>query len=109
MFESILIIIVGALLIVTGIFNFKGNLKLLHSYHYKRVSEEDKKPFSKLVGTGSLIIGGSILTSGILTMINYFTKVAVLETIGMIVAISGLALGLTLCFYAMFKYNKGPF
>ena len=109
MYEFILLLIVGALLIVTGILNLKGNLKLLHSYHYKRVSEENKKPFCKLVGTGSLIIGFSLFISGILTAIKYFTSIAILETISMIVGASGLAIGLIFCFYAMFKYNKGPF
>ena len=109
MFECVLILLVGLLLIVAGILNLKGNLKLLHSYHYKRVSEENKKPFAKLTGTGSLIIGGSILVSGILMTVKFFKKIAVLETIAMIIAIAGLAIGLALCFYAMFKYNKGIF
>lgn len=109
MYEFILLLIVGALLIVTGILNLKGNLKLLHSYHYKRVSEENKKPFCKLVGTGSLIMGCSIFLSGIFMAIKYFTSIALLETIAMIVSLSGLAIGLIFCFYAMFKYNKGPF
>ena len=41
MFEAVALIIVGVLLIVSGVFNMKGNLKIIHSYHYKKVKEED--------------------------------------------------------------------
>lgn len=109
MFEVILLIIVGALLITSGVLNIKGNLRLIHSYHYKRVREEDRKAFGKIVGIGSIIIGASIFISGILTAVMFFAKILALETASMIIAITGLVIGLILCFYAMFKYNKGIF
>lgn len=109
MFEAIALIIVGALLIVSGVFNMKGNLKIIHSYHYKRVKEEDKLAFGKLVGIGSMIIGVALIIAGILMAIKFFTAVLVLETIAEAVSVVGLVLGITLCFYAMFKYNKGIF
>ena len=109
MFDVFLVILVGFLLIGVGILNLKGNLKTLHSYHYKRVREVDKKVFCKLVGSGTLIIGCSIFVSSILLLVKYFTAVAVLEHVAMGFSITGLVVGLAICFYAMFKYNKGIF
>ncbi len=109
MFEAIALIIVGALLIVSGVFNIKGNLKIIHSYHYKRVKEEDKLAFGKLVGIGSIIIGIALIIAGILMAIKFFTAVLVLEIVAESISVVGLVFGITLCFYAMFKYNKGLF
>ena len=59
--ELIIQIIIGLVLIVIGIFNTKGNISLLHSYHRKRIKEEDIKPFGKKVGIGTIIIGITII------------------------------------------------
>ncbi len=62
--------ILGVILIVLGIMNMKGNISSLHWYHRKRVAEEDRKPFGKLVGLGTLIIGIALVISGILFWIT---------------------------------------
>jgi len=100
--EFIIEIIIGLVLIIIGIFNMKGNLSLLHSYHIKRVKKEDKILFGKKVGIGSIIIGITIILAGIFTILNY-TNIA-----NIILAI-GLITGFILIFYALFKYNKGIF
>ena len=64
MTESIMTLIFGALVCVLGIINMTGNISSLHSYHRKRVSEADRKPFGRLVGLGTLLIGASILANG---------------------------------------------
>ena len=102
MSEIIIQIVIGIILIVIGIFNMNGNVKMLHSYHIKRVKKEDIKPFGKLVGTGSVIIGLSIIIAGIFTFFNY------LITRNIIIAV-GLVIGSIFIFYALFKYNKGIF
>ena len=45
MFELVIQIIIGLVLIFIGFSNRKGNLKLLHSYHIKNVKKEDEIPF----------------------------------------------------------------
>ena len=100
--EFIVQIIVGLIVIVLGAFNMKGNISLLHSYHRKRVKEEDKIPYGKKVGLGSIIIGITIIIAGLFTFFNY-------ANISNIILIIGLAIGFVLIFYAMFKYNKGIF
>ncbi len=100
--EFITQIIIGLVLIVVGIFNMKGNISSLHSYHRKRIKEEDIKPFGKKVGIGSIIIGITIILSGLFTIFNY-------ADISNVILIIGLVTGCIIIFYALFKYNKGIF
>ena len=55
--------LVGIVCIVLGVSNMKGNISSLHSYHRNRVSEEDRIPFGKKVGLGTIIIGVGIIMS----------------------------------------------
>ena len=98
---------VGILIIVLGAINMTGNISSLHSYHRHRVKEEDKKPFGKLVGFGSILCGiGTILLGAFL----YFGEESVLAvTLGLTFFGILFAIGLGISFYAMIKYNKGIF
>ena len=84
--EFITQIVIGLVLIIIGIFNMKGNISLLHSYHRKRVKEEDIKPFGKKVGTGSIIIGITIILAGLFTIFNYANISNVILVIGIVTA-----------------------
>ncbi len=107
--DTIVQIILGVVLIVIGIVNFKGNVSILHSYHTKRVKEEDKIPFGRKIGVGTIIIGVTIIVSGILTYLSKTTLNTLYLTISNIVMGVGLAVGFIFIFYAMIKYNKGVF
>lgn len=109
MIENIMILIFGALLCVLGAINMTGNVSSLHSYHRKRVSEEDRKPFGRLVGLGTLLIGASLVVKGIFSMVYAATQVAIFELIGAAILIAGVIAGIVLSFIAMIKYNKGIF
>lgn len=109
MADSIISIIVGIFCIVIGILNTKGNISFLHSYHRHRVTEEDRIPFGRQVGLGTIIIGCAITISGILLGLSSIIGTDTLAIIGTILMISGLAVGLFIVFRAMFKYNKGIF
>lgn len=100
--ELILQIIIGIVIIILGIFNMNGNIKLLHSYHTKRIKKEDILPFGKRVGIGSIIIGLTVIISAVLTYLEYIN-------ICNIVLIIGFIIGLIIIFHALFKYNKGIF
>jgi len=102
MVEFIIQIIIGLFLIIIGIFNMKGNISMLHSYHRKRVKKEDVIPFGKKVGIESIIIGITIILAGIFTILNY-------TNISNIILGIGLVIGFIIIFYAIFKYNKGIF
>ena len=107
--ENIVSIIIGIVCIGIGISNRKGNISMLHSYHIKRVSEEDKIPFGKMVGLGMIIIGIALIIMGALTYLAVSLQNKTYSTIGQAVLIAGLASGLGSTFYAMKKYNKGIF
>ena len=107
--EIIFTYILGIIVIVLGIMNMCGNVKMLHSYHRKRVKEEDLKPFGKLVGIGTIIIGLGLIIAGVFFTLFYITKDSLFNLIGEIMLGVGLIVGLIICFHAMKKYNKGIF
>ena len=109
MIESIIAILVGVLCIVLGIFNCKGKINSVHSYHRRRVTEENKLAFGKKIGLGTIIIGGSISLFGVCSFITHFVESAALSLIGVIVIILGVFVGFGISIYAMIKYNKGIF
>ena len=101
--------LVGIVCIAIGISNRRGNISMLHSYHTHRVSEEDRIPFGKQVGLGTILIGVAIVLYSILSAVAVYTGAAVYGTVGTAVMVAGLVIGLAITFHAMFKYNKGIF
>ena len=99
----------GILISVLGIINMTGNISSLHWYHRQRVTEEDRKPFGRLVGLGTLIIGVAIIVFGTFTFIYEKTQIGIWAVIGASELIAGIVSGLVLSIYAMIKYNKGVF
>lgn len=101
--------LVGVLCIILGISNMMGNINSLHSYHRQRVREEDRIPFGRLVGLGTIIIGiGVILMSG-LSAVTVYTENEIYTWIGMGIMAVGFVVGSSIAFYGMIKYNKGIF
>ena len=107
--EFVIAIGLGLLIVLLGIINMTGNISSLHWYHRKRVTEENRKPFGKLVGLGTLIIGIVLMVFGILFLISKHTQMKVFVIIGIVELIVGIVVGLVISFYAMIKYNKGVF
>ena len=109
MITFIMPFLVGVILIILGISNMRGNISSLHSYHRHRVSEEDRIPFGKQVGLGIVIIGVGIIIFSILSVITLYTENTIYISVGTVVLIVGIIVGLVLSFKAMIKYNKGIF
>ena len=101
--------LIGVICIVLGISHRKGNISSLHSYHRNRVSEEDRIPFGKKVGLGTIIIGAAIIAFSGFSAVTLYTDNEVFTLIGTGVLIAGLVVGLVISFRAMIKYNKGIF
>ena len=99
----------GVLIVILGIINMTGNISSLHWYHRQRVTEENRKPFGKLVGLGTLFAGSSLILFGILSFIAEKTNTPAWMIVGAVEVVVGIAVGLGISFYAMFKYNKGIF
>ena len=73
------------------------------------MTEENRKPFGKLVGLGTLIIGLAMIVFGILFLIFEQTQLGALVIIGTVELIAGIIVGMIVSFYAMKKYNGGIF
>lgn len=101
--------VLGIVLCVLGSMNMKGNISSLHWYHRQRVTEEDRKPFGKLVGLGTLMIGVAMILFGILFWIYEATMMEIWVIVGTVILGVGIVTGLGLSFYAMIIYNKGIF
>lgn len=109
MISLVVLTLVGVICIVLGIENRKGNIESLHSYHRHRVAEEDKLPFGKMVGLGTIIVGISVIIMGLFLMLTELTHAEVYALIGTAILIVGIAVGIGISFRAMIKYNKGIF
>ena len=99
----------GLLVSILGIINMTGNISSLHSYHRHRVTEENRKPFGKLVGLGTLILGIAMMIFGTLFFISEETGLDFFVIIGTVELIVGIVVGMAISFYAMKKYNGGIF
>lgn len=99
----------GILISILGIINMTGNISSIHWYHRQRVTEENRKPFGKLVGLGTLIIGLSMIVFGILFLIFEQTQRTAFIIIGEIELVVSIIVGIIVSFYAMKKYNGGIF
>ena len=106
---NIVAFLVGVVCIVLGISNMRGNISTLHSYHRHRVSEEDRIPFGKQVGLGTMIFGIGIIILSVLSAVTLYTENNIFTLIGTVVLIVGIIVGLIMSFKAMIKYNKGIF
>ena len=101
--------LVGVICIILGISNMRGNISSLHEYHRHRVSEEDRIPFGKQVGLGTIIMGSGVILFSTLSMISQYISNEILVWIGTALMIIGFIVGGIISFGAMIKYNKGIF
>lgn len=101
--------LVGLVAVVLGIINMTGNISSVHEYHRKRVSEENRKPFGRLVGLGTVLIGVSVIVFGAFLFAFGKTELWSLMIIGNVALLAGMVAGLAISFYAMKKYSGGIF
>ena len=100
MIGTIIVSFIGIIFIILGYLMWKKEkISLLHSYHYDKVSAEDKKIFCTISGIGILIIGSGLLITGIIIS----TTVSVLS---FIVFAVGFVVGLVMLIYAGARYNR---
>ena len=101
--------IVGVICIAIGISNMRGNISSLHSYHRNRVAEEDRIPFGKMVGLGTIIVGVAVIVNSVFSVLAIYLEKEFFVLIGTGAMIAGIVIGLCIVFYAMKKYNGGIF
>ena len=100
--DSLELLGLGAIISSLGTFNLRGNIGSIHWYNRRKVTKENQLPYCRCVGLGTLIVGLSMILSGI---VQAFAGMEV----GGIIIIVGFMVGLSLIVYAQFKYNKGIF
>ena len=100
MIGTIIISLIGIICIILGYLMWKKEkISLLHSYHYDKVSEEDKKAFCAISGIGILFIGIGLLVTGIIIGITD-------SALSFIAFAVGFVVGLVMLIYAGARYNR---
>ena len=99
--ENIIMLILGVFISVVGIVNIKGNISTIHSYNRRKVKEEDIPKYGKTVGTGTLIIGISLVLGFIA---SFWSEIFFITCI-----LSKIKKKKSFILYGQFKYNKGVY
>lgn len=105
----VILFILGIVICVIGGMNCAGNISTLHSYHRQRVSEENVKPFGKMIGIGTLIIGIAMLVYAVLVLVSTLTNNHICTAAGVALLVVSIIVGAAISFKAMIKYNGGIF
>lgn len=99
--DNIALLILGIFISVIGIVNMTGNISTIHSYNRRKVKEEEIPKYGRAVGSGTLIVGISLIAAFVASFWN--------EKIMAFIVAPALVIGLGFILYAQFKYNKGIF
>ena len=99
--DNVLLLILGVFLSVLGVVNIKGNISTIHSYNRRKVKEGDIPKYGKAVGTGTVVIGASLILAYLVT----FWNEAAIDYI----VIPAMVIGLAFILYGQIKYNHGIF
>lgn len=95
------LLVLGVFISVIGAVNIGGNISTIHSYNRRKVKEEDIPKYGRAVGTGTLVIGISLVLSYAAT---YWDEAAMPYII-----IPAVVVGLAFILYGQIKYNHGIF
>lgn len=104
MLVNVVIIILTVFFIRNGIDNLKGNIDSVHWYNRRRITEETRPKYGKLIGISTLICAGSVILCAILDLVY-----GELPEIGGWIVLIAIAVSIVIMIYAQFKYNKGIF
>lgn len=99
--NHVLLLVLGLFISVLGIVNIKGNISTIHSYNRRKVKEADIPKYGKAVGTGTLVIGASLVLAYLITFWN--------ETAIDYIVLPAMVIGLAFILYGQIKYNHGIF
>lgn len=99
--ENMMLLVLGICISVLGIVNIRGNISTIHSYNRRKVKEEDVPKYGKAVGTGTLIMGISLVLAYIAAFWN--------ESMMPYIVFPAVIIGLPFILYGQIKYNRGIF
>ena len=102
--QFIVIFTVGLLLFASGFSVSKGNISLMHSYHYHRVV--DREGYCKAMGKTIMIMGIPVALSSLSAL---FPSIPFVESAGTVILLVSLLVGCVFLFKHQYKYNGGLF
>ncbi|MDD4079570.1 MAG: DUF3784 domain-containing protein [Eubacteriales bacterium] len=101
LFVLILMLIVGSVFLFLGLRIWKNEqITLIHRYHYTKVSEKDKKPYTEKMGKAIILMGIGIMLTGI---VEFATQTGY----GWLFFVIGFIWGIVMIIQAQRKYNNG--
>ena len=100
LFELILLLAIGLVFIALGLLIWKKErIDLIHSYHWDKLSPENRSAYAALMGKGMILIGAGMPVTG---GIDFVTNTGW----GWLVFGACFAAGLGLFIYAGSRYNR---
>ena len=97
---------VAVLLWLIGNAIYRGKTELIHDYHQNNVTEENREAYGREFAGGLYVLGGSMLTSGIL---DVFLTESMGPGYSIAVLVMGIILSLSMLLKTQKKYNGGLF
>lgn len=65
-------LIIGVFLLFTAFqIGCKGNIQLIHSYHYTNLDPKDLKIYTKKMGIGSAVVGAGVFLIPVINLISH--------------------------------------
>lgn len=101
---SVILMVVALLLLLSGYSIKKGNLSVLHSYHYQNVTDTDG--YAKAMGNATMCIS---IPTFIDAFLSLFAHIKVIEIIASVLLIVGMIICCVYIFKIQTKYNGGLF
>ena len=94
---NVILLFLGVIISVMGVVNIKGNISTIHAYNRRNVKEEDIPKYGKAVGTGTLIMGISLVLGFIASLWS--------EELNADIVLIGVLVGLGFILYGPVSYT----
>lgn len=102
--SAVISAIVGIVLLIVGILIRKGNVSILHSYHYKNVTNIDA--YSKEMGSAVMFMSVPTCINGFITL---FAHIKIVSVISAVLLFTGMIICVIHIFKVQVKHNGGIF
>lgn len=96
--------VVGIVLLIVGFLMRKGNVSILHSYHYKNVTDIDA--YSKEMGSAVMFMSVPACINGFMTL---FAHIKIVSVISVVLLFTGMIICVIHIFKVQTKYNGSLF
>ena len=102
--SAVISAIVSIVLLIVGILIRKGNVSILHSYHYKNVADIDA--YSKEMGSAVIFMSIPACITGFMTL---FAHIKIVSVISAVLLFTGMIICVIHIFKVQVKHNGGIF